>query len=101
MPPFSQLPKSSQPLEAGLHKDGRRLTPQRLRVLHLFEELGSGRHLSAEDVHYQEQFTHEEDLLKAFLDLWEQESPDIVTGWNVRFFDIPYLVNRTTNVLGK
>jgi DNA polymerase elongation subunit (family B) len=57
--------------------------------------------LSAKDVHYQEQFTHEEDLLKAFLDIWEQEAPDIITGWNVRFFDIPYLVNRITNVLGK
>ena len=57
--------------------------------------------LSAKDIHYQEQFAHEEDLLKAFLDIWEQESPDIVTGWNVRFFDIPYLVNRITNVLGK
>ena len=57
--------------------------------------------LSAKDVHYQEQFAHEEDLLKAFLDIWEQEAPDIITGWNVRFFDIPYLVNRITNVLGK
>jgi DNA polymerase elongation subunit (family B) len=57
--------------------------------------------LSARDVHYQEQFAHEEDLLKAFLDIWEQEAPDIITGWNVRFFDIPYLVNRITNVLGK
>ena len=57
--------------------------------------------LSAKDIHYQEQFAHEEDLLKAFLDIWEQEAPDIITGWNVRFFDIPYLVNRITNVLGK
>ena len=56
--------------------------------------------LSANDVHYQEQFTHEEDLLKAFLDLWEQESPDIVTGWNVRFFDIPYLINRIKVLFG-
>jgi len=64
--------------------------------------LGLGKfNLSAKDVHYQEQFTHEEDLLKAFLDLWEHESPDIVTGWNVRFFDIPYIINRITNVLGK
>ena len=57
--------------------------------------------LSARDIHHQEQFTNEEDLLKAFLDIWEQEAPDIITGWNVRFFDIPYLVNRITNVLGK
>ena len=53
MPLFPALPMSSQPLEVGLHKDGKRLTPQRLRVLHLFEELGSGRHLSAEDVHHE------------------------------------------------
>jgi len=57
--------------------------------------------LSAKDVHWQEQFSTEEDLLNAFLGLWEIQSPDIVTGWNVRFFDIPYLVNRITNVLGK
>ena len=37
----------------GLHQDGRRLTPQRKRVLELFERLGTGNHLSAEDVHQQ------------------------------------------------
>ena len=40
-------------LQKGLHQDGRRLTPQRKRVLELFERLGSGNHLSAEDVHQQ------------------------------------------------
>lgn len=42
-----------EPLQRGLHQDGRRLTPQRLRILELFEDIGSGRHLSAEDVHQQ------------------------------------------------
>jgi DNA polymerase elongation subunit (family B) len=46
-------------------------------------------------------FETEEDLLESFISVWESESPDIVTGWNVRFFDIPYLVNRITNVLGE
>ena len=27
--------------------------------------------------------------------------PDIITGWNIRFFDIPYMVNRTTRILGE
>ena len=37
-----------------------------------------------------------------FLDFWSHPDhcPDIITGWNVRFFDIPYLVIRVTNVLG-
>ena len=40
-------------LQQGLHQDGRRLTPQRQRVLDLFRERGSGCHLSAEEVHQQ------------------------------------------------
>ena len=46
-------------------------------------------------------FETEEELLDSFLSTWELESPDIITGWNVRFFDIPYLVNRIGNVLGE
>ena len=40
------------------------------------------------------QFDEEAELLGKFIEYWELEKPDIVTGWNVRFFDIPYLVNR-------
>jgi DNA polymerase elongation subunit (family B) len=41
-------------------------------------------------------------LLRSFIDVWNsvEYSPDIVTGWNVEFFDIPYIINRITNVLG-
>jgi len=46
-------------------------------------------------------FDSEEELLLAFLDMWHKESPDIVTGWNVKFFDIPYLVNRLSRILPK
>ena len=44
----------------------------------------------------------EYELLSKFLHVWQSGrfSPDIVTGWNIEFFDIPYLVNRITNVLG-
>ena len=41
----------TNPLGMGLHQDGKRLTPQRLKVLNLFENIGSGNHLSAEEVH--------------------------------------------------
>ena len=37
---------------------------------------------------------NEEELLQTFIQTWENLNPDIVTGWNVEFFDIPYLVNR-------
>jgi DNA polymerase elongation subunit (family B) len=44
--------------------------------------------------------TDEVALLKVFVELWEGICPDIVTGWNIRFFDIPYMVNRLKNILG-
>ena len=37
---------------------------------------------------------NENDLFKKFLDFWTSIQPDIVTGWNIQFFDIPYLMNR-------
>lgn len=44
----------------------------------------------------------EASLLAAFIEIWESDEvdPDIVTGWNIEFFDIPYLVNRITRILG-
>ena len=47
----SQYQVITSPLGDGLHKDGKRLTPQRLKVLNLFENIGAGNHLSAEEVH--------------------------------------------------
>ena len=43
-------------------------------------------------------FDNEKNLLLAFLDYYEQINPTILTGWNIDFFDIPYLYNRIKNV---
>jgi DNA polymerase elongation subunit (family B) len=44
----------------------------------------------------------EEQLLKRFIEFLNDplKTPDVITGWNVRFFDIPYLINRTNRILG-
>ena len=42
----------------------------------------------------------EADLLKTFVVFWSNNYPDVVTGWNINSFDIPYLVNRIRLVLG-
>ena len=41
-------------------------------------------------------------LLSKFIAFWSDESktPDVITGWNIRFFDVPYLINRTAKILG-
>jgi len=41
------------------------------------------------------------DLIKRFIDEWSKDYPDIITGWNVERFDIVYLVNRITKLLGE
>lgn len=41
-------------------------------------------------------------LIDKFLEYWSGHGlPDIVTGWNSKGFDIPYLVNRTRKVIGE
>jgi DNA polymerase elongation subunit (family B) len=47
------------------------------------------------------QCTSEEDLLQKFLQFWENNTPDILSGWNLKMFDVPYLVNRITRLFGE
>ena len=42
----------------------------------------------------------EYDLLKSFMTKYLEISPTILTGWNVEFFDMPYLFNRMIQVIG-
>jgi DNA polymerase elongation subunit (family B) len=43
----------------------------------------------------------EYDLLKKFIEYVYLDHPHIITGWNIEFFDIPYLCNRIRKVLGE
>jgi DNA polymerase elongation subunit (family B) len=36
----------------------------------------------------------EKDLIEKFLQFWREKDPDVITGWNIKGFDIPYLYNR-------
>jgi len=40
-------------------------------------------------------------LCKRFLADWQENYPDIISGWNTKFFDIPYLFNRFNKLLGE
>jgi len=46
-----------------------------------------------DDVWYQK-CKDESTLILRFLEEWERTEPDIITGWNIQFFDIPYIYNR-------
>lgn len=40
-------------------------------------------------------------LMKRFIEDWAHNHPDVITGWNTKFFDIPYLINRLKRILGE
>ena len=46
-------------------------------------------------------FRSEESMLGAFLDYWQANFPDVITGWNVQLFDMPYICNRINRILGE
>ena len=46
-------------------------------------------------------FDSERDMLKGFLEWWVQHTPDILTGWNVNLYDVPYIARRLNRILGE
>jgi len=40
-------------------------------------------------------------MLNAFLYWWSNNTPDVITGWNVRLYDIPYLCGRISRIMGE
>ena len=43
---------------------------------------------------------NEVDLVRKFIRRFEEYAPNVITGWNTRFFDIPYIVNRCYKLFG-
>jgi len=48
-------------------------------------------------------FSNEYDLLTSFINWWmvEENTPEVITGWNSQLYDIPYLIRRLDRVLGE
>jgi DNA polymerase elongation subunit (family B) len=46
-------------------------------------------------------FDSEISLLKRFIQIWTNDYPDIITGWNVEYFDIYYIISRIIRLLGE
>ena len=39
-------------------------------------------------------------LINSFIDWWSDDAPDVVTGWNIEYYDMPYLINRMVRLFG-
>ena len=40
-------------------------------------------------------------LINTFMDWWQNNLPEVVTGWNCELYDIPYLIGRITRLMGE
>ena len=87
---FPEPDQASEPITAITYKMGAK-----------FVAFGCGDFVNTSDNIRYVKCRDEIDLLKRFVDEWSGDYPDIITGWNVRMFDIPYLVNRITRLLGE
>ena len=66
-----------------------------------FHVFGCGQYdNNREDVTYTK-CRDENHLIESFLHFWQVSDPDVVTGWNTKYFDIPYLYNRINRLFNE
>ena len=46
-------------------------------------------------------FWTEQEMLNHFIRWWAENTPDILTGWNVNLYDVPYIARRVNRILGE
>ena len=90
-------------------EEGVKLADKEITAISLARKDGKTLTVGLKDVPVQVEDNHyiycdsEEKLLRTFLEFWNTPRwrPDVLTGWNIVAYDIPYLVNRIKNVLGE
>lgn len=65
-----------------------------------YKVFGTGEYQSKENEIYT-QAENEKNLLYLFVKEFSSGYPDVLSGWNCEFFDIPYLFNRITRLFGE
>ena len=77
------------------------ITAITLKIKGNYFVFGVGDYSKHRDDVYYAKCRDECDLLRRFIDLWTRFYPDVVSGWNVEQFDIPYLANRIIKLFGE
>ncbi len=65
-----------------------------------FDKYATTTEIDPDDIAFMK-FDTEHALLLRFIKIWANDFPDIVTGWNVEFFDVQYLVTRIIRLFGE
>lgn len=111
-PEFSQYPIKVQFIDIETYSPGEFPTPEKaadtVNVITVYDTLnkkfytwGLGEYTPSRDDVVYKNCRSERDLLVSFIEFVKNDYPDILSGWNSEFFDIPYLINRIQRVLGE
>jgi len=57
-------------------------------------------HLKIQYIKCEDEYTLLEEFIKYWAGQGQERYPDVITGWNIRGFDIPYIVNRVDKLFG-
>ena len=71
-----------------------------IKMGNVIEVWGCGEFAHGEEVQYNH-CKDERHLLESFVMFWQQNCPHVITGWNIKTFDIPYLCNRIRKLLSE
>lgn len=84
-----------------IQKADKEITAITIRKDKLCYAFGCGEFVTHDPNIFYVKCNNEYELLMKFLQAWKFLRPDIVTGYNIEFFDIPYLYNRIKQLLGE
>lgn len=76
------------------------LTAITVKINNKFTTFGCGTYNNTRDDVTYIKCNDEYDLIRKFVGFWQSDYPDIITGWNVHLFDVPYIVTRIRNLFG-
>lgn len=65
-----------------------------------YHVFGCGQYQTKSDQEIYYQCSDEKHLLKEFIKFWRKAKFDVISGWYIRGFDIPYLINRIRKLFG-
>ena len=110
-PEFSSHPIKVQFIDIETYSPNEFPTPEKAKdtvnVITIYDSLdkifytwGLKPYKSKADNHKYVHCKTERDLLVKFVDFIHKDPPDVLSGWNSEFFDIPYLINRIQKLIG-
>lgn len=96
---FADINEADKPITSISYKSSKSST-YHLLTLKDYDKTLTETGIPVDDIMHMK-FDTEEAMLRRFIQIWSGNYPDIITGWNVEYFDIMYTITRIIRLLGE